>query len=83
MPKNLSAIKRVQIGKRNRLQNKKYKLLIKKSIKKYLLSIKNNNNQFSSLSNVYKCIDKAIKHKIIHKNKGARKKSKLAKMINN
>nr|YP_009397234.1 ribosomal protein S20 [Thuretia quercifolia]ARW66420.1 ribosomal protein S20 [Thuretia quercifolia] len=91
MSKNLSAIKRVQISLRNRLRNRKYKLSIKKSVKKYLLGIKQtntndinfNNNNLENLSMAYKKIDKAVQKGVLHKNKGDRKKSRLAKIIRN
>lgn len=83
MSKNLSAIKRVKIALRNRTRNKKYKIAIKKSIKKYLLNVYSNeqNNILTDLSLVYKNIDKAVKKGIWHKNKASRKKSKLSKII--
>nr|YP_009392482.1 ribosomal protein S20 [Caloglossa monosticha]ARW61044.1 ribosomal protein S20 [Caloglossa monosticha] len=83
MSKNLSAIKRVKVALRNRSQNKKYKVAIKKSIKKYLLNIHSNkkNDILTDLSLVYKQIDKAVKKGVWHKNKANRKKSRLSKMI--
>nr|QCI08791.1 ribosomal protein S20 [Sphondylothamnion multifidum] len=86
MKKNFSAIKRNQISLRNRDRNKKYKTSVKTSIKKYLLSLENNNYICSDfnvqyLSIVYQRIDKAVKTGIIHKNKAARKKSRLAKLM--
>nr|YP_009393722.1 ribosomal protein S20 [Caloglossa beccarii]ARW62284.1 ribosomal protein S20 [Caloglossa beccarii] len=83
MSKNLSANKRVEISLRNRLQNKKYKIAIKKSIKKYLFNLDNNpiSDMQMNLSIVYKTIDKAVKKGIWHKNKANRKKSRLAKII--
>lgn len=83
MSTTLSAIKRDQLTLRNRSQNKKYKSAIKKSIKRYLLNLEDNQNLLNNLSIVYKRIDKAVKKGILHKNKGARTKSKLAKKINN
>nr|QCI08374.1 ribosomal protein S20 [Ptilothamnion sphaericum] len=86
MKKNLSAIKRTQLSLRNRAENKKYKVAIKSSIKKYLLYFDNNQDpnmliSLEYLSLVYQRIDKAVKKGVIHKNKAARKKSRLAKMI--
>nr|QCI04862.1 ribosomal protein S20 [Bornetia secundiflora] len=86
MKKNLSAIKKTQLALRNNSINKIYKSAIKTSIKKYLLTI-NNKDKFylddslAYLSIVYQKIDKAITKGIIHKNKGARKKSRLAKIL--
>nr|QCI06050.1 ribosomal protein S20 [Delesseria sanguinea] len=81
MSKNLSAIKRDQLTLRNCSQNKKYKLAIKKSIKRYLLNLKDNENLLNNLSIVYQKIDKAVKRGVLHKNKGARIKARLAKRI--
>nr|YP_009399106.1 ribosomal protein S20 [Taenioma perpusillum]ARW68503.1 ribosomal protein S20 [Taenioma perpusillum] len=85
MPKNLSALKRVQVTSRNRLQNKKYKVAIKKSVKKYLLNIKGGQEEAVKffLSVLYQKIDKAIKKGIVHKNAGSRKKSRLAAIFHN
>nr|YP_009393100.1 ribosomal protein S20 [Bostrychia moritziana]ARW61662.1 ribosomal protein S20 [Bostrychia moritziana] len=75
---------------RNRLRNKKYKLAIKKATKQYLFALqkpqeivgnKDLSNCLKKLSFVYKKIDKAVKKQILHKNTGARKKSKLAKRL--
>jgi len=85
MPKNLSALKRIQVTSRNRIQNKKYKVAIKKSVKRYLLSVKEGNKlkvKFS-LSVLYQKIDKAINKGVIHKNAGSRKKSRLAAIFYN
>ena len=87
MSKNLSAIKKNKIALRNRLRNKIYKSSIKTWTKKYLLSLDNIselniNNSVTSLSIVYQKIDKAVKRGVLHKNKGARKKAALAKVIN-
>nr|YP_010728786.1 ribosomal protein S20 [Lithothamnion corallioides]WEA77088.1 ribosomal protein S20 [Lithothamnion corallioides] len=88
MPRNLSAVKRVQIASRNRLRNKKYKSSIKTMVKKTLESIsilhEDNNNmkqvQFY-ISQSYSVIDKAIKKGIIPKNQGSRKKSMLSREL--
>nr|YP_009393311.1 ribosomal protein S20 [Symphyocladiella dendroidea]ARW61873.1 ribosomal protein S20 [Symphyocladiella dendroidea] len=91
MPKTKSHVKNSKIILRNRYLNRKYKLMIKKAIKTYLLSIKNissNNSKedfnrcLNNLSIVYKTIDKAVKRKVLHKNTASRKKSRLASMIN-
>nr|QCI04109.1 ribosomal protein S20 [Antithamnionella ternifolia] len=86
MSKNLSAIKKNKIASRNRLRNKIYKSSIKTWTKKYLLSLDviNESNIDSSMNNlsiVYQKIDKAVKRGILHKNKGARKKSALVKAM--
>lgn len=87
-----SNTKNHQIVVRNRDRNKRYKLAIKKAIKKYIKSLQNSDSEFANspestilclnnLSIVYKRIDKAVKRKIIHRNTAARKKSRLAKIL--
>nr|QCI09126.1 ribosomal protein S20 [Inkyuleea mariana] len=88
MPKNSSAIKKTNIAFRNRCRNKVYKSAIKTWTNKYILSLENIenlniNDALFNLSIIYQKIDKAIKKGILHKNKGARKKSILAKAIKN
>nr|YP_009398903.1 ribosomal protein S20 [Cliftonaea pectinata]ARW68133.1 ribosomal protein S20 [Cliftonaea pectinata] len=86
MSQTLSTTKSNQLNLRNRRNNKKYKLEIKKAIKRYLLSVENQSESnvetcFNYLSIVYQKIDKAINKKVLHKNTGSRKKSRLAKIM--
>lgn len=86
MRKNLSAVKKNKVAIRNRQRNKVYKSSIKTATKKYLYNIENIDlfsisDISTSLSLVYKKIDKAVKRGILHKNKGARKKACLAKIM--
>ncbi|MDX2213636.1 MAG: 30S ribosomal protein S20 [Oculatellaceae cyanobacterium bins.114] len=85
-----SAIKRVQITERNRLRNKSYKSAVKTLIKRYLTAIGDytaNPNPESleevqqRLSAAYSKIDKAVKRGVLHRNNGARKKSRLMKAL--
>lgn len=85
-----SAIKRVQIAERNRLRNKSYKSAVKTLMKKYLASVntyaanptpEQMQQVQSSMSQAFSKIDKAVKRGIIHRNNGARKKSRLAKVL--
>ena len=87
MANNKSALKRIQINKRNRLQNRFYKSSYRTLIKKFLLQLENYRTSKNPddkvqaqilLSLVYSLIDKACKKNIIHKNTAARKKSQLA-----
>lgn len=73
MPLTKSAIKAQRVSERKRKTNLKIKKNLKEKIKKA--------NQ-SSLSEVYSVIDKAVKKKIIHKNKAARIKSSLTRKLN-
>jgi small subunit ribosomal protein S20 len=85
-----SAIKRIQIAERNRLHNKSYKSAVKTLMKRYLAAV----NDYStnptpeameevqrSMSAAYSKIDKAVKRGVLHPNNGARKKSRLAKLL--
>ena len=90
MPQTKSHIKNQKTTLRNRNNNKKYKLAIKKAIKQYLLYLQkgfniNDENSIAisrdSLSLVYKKIDKAVNKNVLHKNTAARKKSKLALLL--
>jgi small subunit ribosomal protein S20 len=87
MANNQSALKRIQINKRNRLKNRFYKSSYRTLIKKFLIHLenykvsKNSDDKIQAqilLSLVYSLIDKACKKNIIHKNTAARKKSQLA-----
>lgn len=83
MRKNLSAVKKNQVAVRNRLRNKIYKSSIKTWTKKYInnLNLIDSEDLLNSLGVVYQKIDKAVKRGVLHKNKAARKKSKLAKIF--
>lgn len=88
MRKNLSAVKKNQVAIRNRMRNRIYKSLIKTSTKQYLYSFEKDNSTSvedlsKKLSLVYQKIDKAVKRGVLHKNKAARKKANLAKIMKN
>nr|YP_010443490.1 ribosomal protein S20 [Gonyostomum semen]UTE94377.1 ribosomal protein S20 [Gonyostomum semen] len=85
-----SAQKRVQISEKKRIQNRKYKSLIKTYTKKYFVLIeeyKNNPTQellklVQETSNkTYSSIDKAQKKNVLHKNTAARKKSQIGSAL--
>ena len=83
-----SAIKRIQVGERNRLRNKSEKSAVRTLMKKYFTAVENyaanrteelkqEVNQL--MSKAYSRIDKAVKRNVLHKNNGARKKARLAR----
>lgn len=85
-----SAIKRVKIAERNRLRNKAYKSAVKTLTKKYLQAVEayaaNPTAEAmevveQSMSAAYSKIDKAVKRRVLHRNNGARKKSRLARVL--
>ena len=87
MANNKSAVKRIKINERNRLENRRYKGNVKRIIKVYLENLngykisktdENKNKVQESLQLAYSHIDKAVKRNVFHKNKAARKKSQLS-----
>ena len=86
MANSKSAKKRIEIAKRNRLQNRFYRnsvrTLIKgfiKDLESYKISrnVEDKDKLQKVLSSVYSLIDKGTKKNVFHKNTSARKKSKL------
>ncbi|WGH27433.1 MAG: 30S ribosomal protein S20 [Candidatus Bostrichicola ureolyticus] len=74
MANNKSSIKRIRKNKIIRLRNKYYHKSTRTAIKKF----KNDTDKYSTIVSM---LDKLSKKNIIHRNKAARLKSKLAKMI--
>lgn len=90
MANTKSAIKRVQIAERNRLRNKAYSSAVKTLMKKYFTTLEayaaNPTPELKQevqqrMSEAYSKIDKAVKRGVLHRNNGARKKSRLAKRL--
>ena len=87
MANSKSAAKRIDINKRNRLQNRFYKSSVRTLIKiffKDLETYRTSQNLEDKekvqkvLNSVYSVIDKGTKKNVFHKNAAARKKAKLA-----
>jgi small subunit ribosomal protein S20 len=85
-----SALKRVQIAERNRLRNKAYSSAVKTLVKKYFSTLEayaaNPTPELKQevqqrMSAAYSKIDRAVKRGVLHRNTGARKKSRLAKRL--
>ena len=76
MPIIKSAIKKVRKDKVRTARNKKRELNLKSLIKKVRL-----NKTAKDLQAAFSALDKAAKVKLIHPNKSARLKSRLAKLI--
>lgn len=79
--KNKSALKRERQSLVKRERNKSVKSAIKTQIKKVRTAIEAKNVEAikSELINVQSCLDKAAVKGVIHKNKAARHKARLAK----
>ena len=92
--KKIKKKKLITQNKRNKIINRKYVLTIKTLFKLLVLRIENfknnilnNENSFIKkqeivgfTSKLYSIIDKAVKKKIIHKNRAAKKKSQIIKI---
>ncbi|KJH69431.1 30S ribosomal protein S20 [Aliterella atlantica] len=85
-----SAIKRVQVAEKNRLRNKAYKSAVRTLMKKYLAAVdayaanpsaEAKQEMQQHMAAAYSKIDKAVKCGVLHRNNGARKKSRLAASI--
>lgn len=72
-------------NQKRQVRNKKYKTLIKNQFKKITSYLKEKKSQPGELkvllAGTQKVLDKAANKKVIHKNKAARKKSKLHKLL--
>jgi small subunit ribosomal protein S20 len=80
-------MKRIQIAERNRLRNKSYKTAVKTLMKKYFDAVQTYDAEPTPeqmtlvqerMALAYSKIDKAVKRGVLHRNTGARKKSRLA-----
>ncbi len=81
MANHKSAIKRVQISGNQNRRNASYKSVMKTSMKK-VLSIQDKTAAQEELKKTASMLDKLAAKGIIHKNKAANKKSKLARYAN-
>ncbi|MEM9216795.1 MAG: 30S ribosomal protein S20 [Cyanobacteria bacterium P01_F01_bin.150] len=90
MPNIKSAIKRVQIAERNRLRNRDYKSAVRTLMKNCFTAVEtyeaeptpeNMVEVNQRMSVAFSKIDKAVKRKVLHKNNGARKKARLARIV--
>jgi small subunit ribosomal protein S20 len=90
VPNIKSAQKRVQVAERNRLRNKNYSSAVKTLIKKYFAAVEIHTTKPTdeteksvqeSMAAAFSKIDKAVKTGVLHRNNGARKKSRLARVL--
>ncbi|WP_138159298.1 30S ribosomal protein S20 [Peptoniphilus catoniae] len=79
-----SAIKRIDVAKRNAERNKSVKTEVKTAIKKFeqALELENISEARELLKTVDKKLKKAAHKNVIHKNTASRKLSRLAKKLN-
>ncbi|CUS86490.1 SSU ribosomal protein S20P [Candidatus Kryptobacter tengchongensis] len=82
MPNLKSAERRMRKSEKRRMRNRHYKSMMKTFIKK----VKNAGTKEEAelmLKKVYSILDKLVAKGIIHKNRAASYKSKLAQFVNN
>ncbi|WBW50358.1 30S ribosomal protein S20 [Peptoniphilus equinus] len=79
-----SAIKRIDVTKRNTLRNKSQKSELKNMIKKFenLIDTDKTDDASVLLRQIDKKLKKAVSKNVLHKNNASRKMSKLAKKLN-
>lgn len=76
MPVIKSAKKKLKQDKKRQTRNSALKQLFTKTLKNVRKA-----PSVSGISEAFRVVDKATKHNLIHKNKGARIKSKLSKLV--
>jgi len=81
LPRIKSAKKRVDVAERNRQRNIAVKSAVRTAIKK-VFNATDASTREESLKQAYGLIDSAILKGILHKNTGARLKSRMALFIN-
>jgi small subunit ribosomal protein S20 len=83
MANRRAAVKRQRVDKKRTSRNSRIKRDIKKNVKEFLgfITAKNNDEAKKSLNKVSSLLDKAAKKNVIHANKAARDKSRLAQKI--
>ncbi|MBR4970699.1 MAG: 30S ribosomal protein S20 [Paludibacteraceae bacterium] len=81
MANHKSSIKRIRQTEKRRLQNRYYAKTARNAVRK-LRAMTEKEEAAKQLPIVSSMLDKLAKRNVIHKNKAANLKSKLAKMIN-
>jgi len=83
VPQRRAGIKDLRKNRTRKMHNLDIKTDLKKTIKKFLGFVKDKNDSEaqSTLNLLYKKLDKAGKHNILHKNTVARRKSKFSKQL--
>ncbi|RJE47103.1 MULTISPECIES: 30S ribosomal protein S20 [unclassified Dehalobacter] len=80
MPNIKSAIKRVQLSKLQNAKNTAARSSLRTAIRRFEEAVNNNpENAVEALQKASRALDKAAAKGLIHKNKAARKKSRMAK----
>ncbi len=83
MPQRRTGIKDLRKSLKRKLHNLDIKTDLKKTIKRFLISVNNKNltEAAVNLKTLYKKLDKATKRNLLHKNTAARRKSSFARLL--
>jgi small subunit ribosomal protein S20 len=81
MANHKSSLKRIRQNETHNLQNRYYAKTMRNALKDFR-SLTDKNVMAEKFSKMVSTIDKLVKKNIIHKNKAANLKSKLAKQVN-
>jgi small subunit ribosomal protein S20 len=81
MANHISAIKRIRQNEKRRLHNRYYARTMRNAVKAFR-SITDKKEAADQFPKIAALIDSVAKRNIIHKNKAANLKSKLAKQVN-
>ena len=84
MAHSRSAKKRIRVNQTKALRNRMIKSALKTTIKKFEVAVEAGNKEEATVNfrNVVKALDMAASKNVLHKNKAARKKSRLAAKLN-
>jgi small subunit ribosomal protein S20 len=80
LPTHKSAAKRVKTAERDRQRNKNVKSILRATVKEFKSS-KGGEKKASEFKELVSLLDKAAHRRVIHKNKAARTKSRLARLL--
>lgn len=72
----------VLVQERRRKHNRSINTRVKNTFKEALASLESEADTAKAVSTAFSAIDRAVSKGVIHKNKAARRKSRLAKKIN-
>ena len=81
MPHHKSAVRRIRTSLKQNRYNTYYKSTLKTTLKK-LVELEDKQEATDRLPKVYSLLDKLVNKNIIHKNKAANQKARLAKFVN-
>lgn len=83
MPQRKAGIKALRKNRAQHMHNLDLKTGLKKATKKFLESVKGKDKAKaqSSLNELYKKLDKAVKRHLMHKNTVARRKAKFSRQL--